>query len=605
MRTPTTRHRVRLLRAALVPLLLGAALALLPAPPASATPMDVFASAAGGGSYEGRLGAGTGVISWKGIPYTTKPGRWQRPATQPAPVTAQGVDAFASTPCAQHNPAGASPPTIGVEDCLTVDIWSKAELTQPHESQERRPVMVFIHGGGFESGAASDGSPLAPGPAYDGTALAQSGVVVVDVQYRLGVFGFLAREAGGGNYGLYDQVQALLWVRDNIHNYGGDGSRVTIFGQSAGGMSVCALVASSETDGLFDAAIVQSGSCTQYRLAATDGTPTAYQPAEQMAQWLRDRLWWAGACAWNQTVSACLQGATKDQLVAAWKQFQGGPSLFTKFSALPVIDGDLITKDPIDAFGDGTAQPVPLMVGTNERELCQQVCLLAPALGQPTYGPADDQLLSVAVSELLSEVYYEVGPQAHQNALDTVLAYYLAQEPGSNAYQRFDRIGTDLLACADRRLARARSGDADTYVYWFGKPAFDDPRIGASHGHEIPYVFGWEPLPAAGGLTTADYDHRLRIRMSGHWLAMAFNGWAGFATNLPGDGRPTLFPWSSYQPVADNVMRLAPTEAHEGGLPQQTGHPRTAACDALWDNPALPFAGAISPPSGYYPFVGA
>ncbi len=206
---------------------------------------------------------GTGATAWLGVPYAAAPVgalRWRAP--QPAPARAGVLEAAAAGPaCPQIDRPLLQPDAggrKGEEDCLTLNVWAPNDVAGP------APVMVWIHGGGFIQGSGGEAI-------YDGARLAAGqGVVVVSLNYRLGALGFLVHPAfvgehddhpSAGNWGLLDQLAALRWVRANIGGFGGDPERVTIFGESAGGVSVCSLLASPLAAGLVAGAVMQSGSC--------------------------------------------------------------------------------------------------------------------------------------------------------------------------------------------------------------------------------------------------------------------------------------------------------------------------------------------------------
>jgi para-nitrobenzyl esterase len=217
-----------------------------------------------GGLVSGAAGRAPSIAAFKGIPFAAPPvleRRWRAPAPVMPWDGVRKADAFSAS-CMQQVVQERKPWTWEFmthgevsEDCLYLNVWTAAA-----SAAERRPVFVYIYGGAFSEGSGAV-------PVYDGEGLAAKGLVVVTFNYRLGVLGFLAHpglsEEGpsrtSGNYGLLDQVAALRWVRDNIAAFGGDSNRVTIAGQSAGGMSVHALIASPLAKGLFHRAIVQSG----------------------------------------------------------------------------------------------------------------------------------------------------------------------------------------------------------------------------------------------------------------------------------------------------------------------------------------------------------
>lgn len=239
-------------RAAAVGFALGLAILGVVAPQAVMASTGVMVLTAAG-FVQGAPPDAHGVTSFKGIPYAAPPVgalRWHPPQAPLAfngmlQATAYGAACLAAPPA--NSPAQS-------EDCLTLNVWTPAPFTGA-----AKPVMVFLHGGGFEFGSGAS-------PTYDGSVLATKDVVVVTINYRLGVFGFLAHpsldaEAGGsGAYGLQDQQAVLRWVQQNIANFGGDPSNVTLFGESAGAHAVGILMASPLSPGLFSKAILQSGS---------------------------------------------------------------------------------------------------------------------------------------------------------------------------------------------------------------------------------------------------------------------------------------------------------------------------------------------------------
>src|SRR6478672_3743919 len=302
------------------------------------------------GVLVGRVGEG--VSSFKGVPYARPPVgtlRWRAP--QPAEGwdgerDAGEVGAICIQPPANGD-TGVGPLPMS-EDCLTLNVWAPAERAQP------LPVMVWIHGGGFNNGSGT-------AALYDGTRLAKRGVVVATINYRLGRLGFfdhpaLAAERGqgepGGNYGMMDIVAALEWVRDNAAAFGGDPGNVTVFGESAGGAAVTRLMISPAARGLFHKAVVQSG------LGRDSGVPLD-RPSAIGGPSLQDR-----GVAFARTVGARtadeLRAIPAEALLKPAPNFYGGDNL--------VIDGQLVTEDVEAAFAAGREAPVPLIIGTNSAE---------------------------------------------------------------------------------------------------------------------------------------------------------------------------------------------------------------------------------------------
>ncbi|HEX4181973.1 MAG TPA: carboxylesterase family protein, partial [Caulobacteraceae bacterium] len=225
-------------------------------------------------------GAADDVVAFKGIPYAAPPIgalRWRPPQPAAAWSGVRTADTYGPICMQKYDPKdnGVGGPAMS-EDCLTLNVWRPFG-----EAGRLLPVMVWIHGGGFVNGSGT-------AALYDGSALARQGVVVVTLNYRLGRFGFFAtpsltREAGGepvGNYGLLDQIAALRWVRNNIKGFGGDPDQVTIFGESAGGMSVNQLMVSPAARGLFKQAITESGVGREFSVRLHEGNPMGVLSAE-------------------------------------------------------------------------------------------------------------------------------------------------------------------------------------------------------------------------------------------------------------------------------------------------------------------------------------
>ncbi|MFK4603659.1 para-nitrobenzyl esterase [Bradyrhizobium diazoefficiens] len=300
------------------------------------------------GFVRGGVRDASGVLSFKGIPYAAPPVgrlRWCAPRP-PAPWDGVRDASVFGAGCLSalendHRPGPRD------EDCLYLNVWTTAE-----HPDERRPVMVWIHGGGFQFGSSAN-------PATDGGALAASGVVVVSFNYRLGVFGFLAHpdldaEAPSGNYGLRDQLAALRWVKANIAGFGGDPDNVTLFGESAGAMAVGILMASPLAHGLFHKAIGQSG-------AFWDGKHGPLQSFEEArARGL------AFARQQGDESIAALRAMPADQLNAAapWS-FKASP-VVAAFS--PSIDHDVVPDVPARRFLRGEQMHIPLLAGWNSAE---------------------------------------------------------------------------------------------------------------------------------------------------------------------------------------------------------------------------------------------
>ena len=307
------------------------------------------------GTLQGVVDSASGVLVFRGIPYAAPPVgdlRWRPP--QPAAKWSGVRDASKlGHNCMQHQPYDDIDPfTAGVsEDCLYLNVWT-ASLAP----KLKRPVMVWIHGGGFWAGFGGE-------ERHNGAPLAKKGAVVVTLNYRLGPFGFLAHPALAsaspedpvGNYGLLDQIAALRWVKKNIERFGGDPNRVTIFGESAGGMSVGSLIASPLAKGLFQRAILESGTGVNGLGVFTRDT------AQAIAQQFVDSLHLQGTGA--DLVKQLRAVDAKDLLNAS---LHIGPQYQPRF--FPVVDGWVLPHAVDTALMRGSANLVPVIVGTNRDE---------------------------------------------------------------------------------------------------------------------------------------------------------------------------------------------------------------------------------------------
>lgn len=456
--------------------------------PSTATttePLDPLLVDTTQGPVRGAVSPTDGVRAFLAIPYAEPPvgelawrppvprTAWSEPfeATEPGPSCPQA--AVSATSSFLRIPA-ADP------DCLSLNVWSP-------EDAEDLPVMVWIHGGGFTDGSAHQ-------PYYEGDDLAAEDVVVVSMNYRLGPFGFLATEelaaesADGavGNYGLLDQQLALEWVRDNAAAFGGDPGNVTIFGESAGGFSVCGHLSGSR--GLFAKAIIQSGGGCG-RLATRD---------EALASGAR----YLDAVGCSDL--ACLRAAPADAL------------LETSFDAGMVADGVLLERPALDLAADGVLDDVPLLIGSNADE----ATLFTLGRDEPT----DDELVDLAAS-------VTDDPEA-------LVAAYPRAAFATNL-ERFRTMFTDVVfACPTLELAAAMPR---AFVYHY---TYDSPQIpldlGATHGAEIASVFA-HPEGIALDLEPTGEIRALSDDVQRAWASFARTGAPGpeFTPYVDG-GRITL-----------------------------------------------------------------
>jgi para-nitrobenzyl esterase len=450
-----------------------------------------------------------GLRVFKGVPFAAPPVgplRWRPPQPAPAWSGVRPADRFApECPQVGAYPDDAPPEPVS-EDCLYLNIW-----TPPAAAGARRPVMVWIYGGGLVNGSAST-------PLYAGDALARRGVIVVTVNYRLGALGFLSHpglsrespQGVSGNYGFLDQIAALAWVRRNIEAFGGDPDNVTVFGQSSGAISISALTASPLARGLFQRAIGESGGlfeplelAPQYRLKG----------AEQEGEDFAKR---AGA----KTFEALRAMPASEILKIAF-----GPHL--------VVDGYALKEAPFDAYRAGRQNPVDLLLGANAYE--------------GAYFLKGRKISAANLKDELSSDFSKpivslIGPG--RAATDA---------EARAAFVRFEgdmRFRWDMWTWARLHAGAGRS----VFLYDFGRippyrPGDRLHGLGAAHGAEMPYVFGHLDPQAA---SWTDEDRRFSDAVAGYWVNFAKTG------NPNGPGLP---PWPRFTSPNSPAMRLDATIA--------------------------------------------
>ena len=384
---------------------------------------------------------------------------------------------------------GARDPAPQSEDCLTATIWSKSTAT-------KLPVMVWLHGGAYSTGSGN-------ADYVRGSRLARRDVVVVTINHRLNIFGFLDVSAIGGpefkesgNAGLLDIVAGLRWVRDNIARFGGDPSCVTIFGESGGGAKVSALLAMPMAQGLFHRAIIQSGCAVRHR--------TAERAAAVTSGVLK---------ALGSTSIATLQALPVAELLAAIAPAEAaaGPSphpFFDRYPFGPMIDGDAVPDHPFDPAASTLSAGIPVMLGDTKDE----------AAGFTVH---DDKIWNrtLTLDELRGRVRRLAGDRT-----DDVLATYAQVMPGLSPAEWLIAITTDALyrnrtvVAAYRMMQRA---GAPIYMYSF---AWNSPRAGGKlaspHAADVPFVFDTVDLCKTG----APADQTLSATMADVWAAFAITG---------------------------------------------------------------------------------
>lgn len=411
------------------------------------------------------------------------------------------------------------------EECRTLNIWT------PGADEGRRPVMVFFHGGAFLIGSGA--SVL-----YAGERLARGGAVVVTCNYRLGAFGFLAHPAlahpavaGCANFGLADQLAALAFVSEHAAAFGGDPERVTIFGESAGAMSVAALVGMPAARGLFQRAVIQSGMAFARPLAL----------ASAFAEELSAALGLAGVDR------EALAQVPSEEMLAAQASLTGRVDEGLGMPVGPAVDGGLLEAHPADLIARGAGSPgVPVLAGTNRDEFKLFTFL----------SPLARDLDAAGLRGLVRRYLDSAGladPISPEGLLDTYRTARAARQQGTDPRALLDAFGTDwIFRIPLLRLLEAHGAlGAPTYCYRFDWPSpLALGALGACHGIELPFVFGSvsEQLVAvfAGGGEAAE---ELSAAMRAAWIAFAESGDPSCA-RLP--------PWPPYEPSSRKTMVLGP-----------------------------------------------
>ena len=456
-------------------------------------------------------GSNGDVVSFKGVPYVAAPVgdlRWAPPKPL-APWTGERAATAYGPVCPQtlypNKPNGGGAMGPSSEDCLFLNVWTA-------RAAHKAPVMVWIHGGANQYGAGSVG-------AYDGSAFVRDGVVLVSINYRLGVLGFFAHpaltKAAGpgeplGSYAIMDQVAALKWVRRNIAAFGGDPDNVTVFGESAGGADTLTLLGAPAAKGLFAKAIVESGG----GWSPPDPLAKAEVAGESLAR---------KAGAPEGASLAQIRALSADALIAAGGRFG------------PIVDGRFLTESPSQALGRGHAVDVPLLIGSNSFEAS-----LMQAFGVP---PA---MLLATVPANVKAAYADLPDDA----------------------AKASAVFTDAVMGGPARWVAGREASgAPSFLYHFSY-VLDAQRPtskGAAHASEIPYVFAsWDKLgPNGQGVPVSAADQAITQRVHSCWVAFA-------KTSRPRcAGGPD---WPAYTPETDTLMEF-------DGAPHLETHFRKAQLD--------------------------
>lgn len=480
-----------------------------------------------------------------GIPYASPPvgkARWQPPGPAPTWDSPRGAYSF-SSPCPQPSNAlgqaepGAPVELVGNEDCLYLNVWRPSGRTG-----SPLPVLVFIHGGGNFAGSASDSLGVvldtdSSTPFYDGAKLsAQSDIVVVTINYRLGPLGYLnapvlasvSPTGTAGNYGILDQIAALEWVRGNIAAFGGDPDRVMVVGQSGGARDTCVLLASPKASGLFSRIAMHSGPCS----VQTSGD------AQGRAQLLLDEL----GCSTTADPLACLYAQSAEQLVLAEssRPIGLGDPMF-----LPSIDGYVISFQPDVMIATGMHNAVPAIIGNNSAE----------------YANRFEDIPAAEYPGLLADLV----PDGF--AVEALMTYSLSDYPSAtDAYVA--ALSDRNIVCPTRRRARAlvANQSAPVYRYEFhqGLAAPEAQASSAYHSLELLYLF--QHMDNQDFATSTD-DQAVADLIGRRWGNFT-------AQRDPNDGSLPI--WPEYDLIKEQYLAVQP-EASIGM------HLRDAECD-FWDS---------------------
>lgn len=473
------------------------------------------------------------IASFKGVPFARPPVgdlRWRLPEAAPPWTGTRDATRYAPTcPQAPTQLETLMGMAVGEqdEDCLYLNVWT------PACDDARRPVMVWIHGGAFVLGAGSHG-------VYDGRRLAERDVVVVTINYRLGAFGFLAlaeasegRAPGSGAEGLADQILALDWVRRHIACLGGDPDNVTIFGESAGGMSVSALLSAPAARGLFHKAIAQSGAAhighdaeRSVRVAHAFLAEMGLQPDEA-----------------HKALDAPYSALIAAQIALLAKTNAGKDT--RKLGALPfqpAIDGAILPEKPIGPIRDGAAKGVALLTGTTREEW-------------KLFTAADPRLRLMSARNFAERVERLAG-----EAAPVMLEAYGDGSP----FERFNALMTDkAFTVPAARLAEAQAQAAPVYVYRFDwRSNFLGGIMGSCHALELGFVFGTHKQRLAGAFFgTGEAAEKLAADMMEAWAAFARHG--NPATTATG-------PWPRYDAITRPTMIFGDGAPHAVERPEES-----------------------------------
>jgi para-nitrobenzyl esterase len=447
----------------------------------------------------------SGVKVFRGIPFAAPPIgklRWQ-PPVPPAEWRGVRKAMHFGSEAVQEDDLDCE--DLQSEDCLYLNVWTPAETYQ-----DKLPVFVWIHGGSLQIGAGSHFL-------YNSAVLAEKGIIVVTINYRLGIFGFFAHpelteESGhsSGNYGLMDQLMAIRWVRENIAGFGGDPERITIGGQSAGALSVSALVASPLAKGLFSRATIQSG------------------PPFGLSEFYL-RIKEAEAEGRNFMTVSDIKNLAGLRAIPAWELFKKSHEY--KFTPRIIIDGWLLPDYPGNVIRAGKHNQVALLLGSTSHEFSDGY--------SPEHG--------MAAEEYQKKVRDQFGTNANK-----LLELYPAGDPVGTALSSI-RLGADNMFAGTRLVARmAREHGNDVYLYFFTRvlPKVHGDFYGANHSVELPFLFH---LADKGAVFP--WDNRKWEELDYQYSEIVMSFWSNFIKD--GDPNAENLPkWPKYSRSEDKLMEF-------------------------------------------------
>lgn len=466
-------------------------------------------------THEGRLrgAVANGVIAYKGIPFAQSPtgdNRWRPPQPIESWSGIRDATEYAADCMQLPFPSDAAPlGTKPNEDCLYLNVWTPAE-----RAAKKLPVMVWIYGGGFVNGGSS--------PAvYSGANFASKGLVFVSFNYRLGRFGFFghpaltadSKDALLGNYGYMDQIAALKWVQRNIESFGGDPKNVTLFGESAGGGSVLAMMTSPLAKGLFQKAIIESGggrglAPTRYLSKSLPRRPSAEQIGIDFAKQ-------AGISGEGKDALAALRALPADRVVNGLNM----ASMNSPTYAGPMIDGKLLVEEPEAAFMGDRQAKIPLIAGANSADI-----------GFSSVKSREELFAPFGADRASAEKAYDQFAQTEFDALRSAMAAdRMMVEPARFVVQ----------------TQRAAGQPAYEYRFSYVAESMRKQWKGAPHATEIPFVFDTVKEKYGSALTPA--DETMAREVNAYWSAFV-------RTGTP--SAPSLPEWPPYDAQSDVLMNF-------------------------------------------------